>query len=221
MWVPTYKASSTPPIPKYFVLEYLQSSGTQYINTGYIPLADDAFLVRTKLISNTSSNYEALFGTRLTTYKYNAYAFFMRFNSTNKFCYNRTGVETSLSSNVVYDEAMLLYTNGSTVHWESATTNYTGSTTGTINDCVNPLFIFNLNTASTSGGATADTSPAYAQLYFFQVIRGGKTIYNYVPVLRLSDMSYGLYDKVNNVFYGNSGSGTFIGGSTTGEYIYE
>lgn len=29
------------------------------------------------------------------------------------------------------------------------------------------------------------------------------------------------YDKVNNVFYGNSGSGTFIGGSTTGEYIYE
>ena len=63
--------------------------------------------------------------------------------------------------------------------------------------------------------------PTTAKIAYCKLWDNDVLVRDYVPVLRLSDMSYGLYDKVNNVFYGNSGSGTFIGGSTTGEYIYE
>ena len=209
----------TPPIPRYFVLDYIQSTGTQYINTGYIPLANDVFEIKTKLISNTSNSYEALFGTRLTNYKSNAYCLFVRFNSSNKFTYNRTGAETGLS-NGIYDSVITITTSGQNISWTNGTNTYSGTTTGTVNDCVNPLFIFNANTASTAGGATADTSPAYAQLYSFIAKRTDENIHEYIPVRQLSDMTIGLYDKVNNIFYANAGSGTFTAGTWTGEVIY-
>ena len=39
-----------------------------------------------------------------------------------------------------------------------------------------------------------------------------KNWYDFIPMLKISDNTYGLYDLVHDVFYPNIGTGTFIGG---------
>ena len=63
----------------------------------------------------------------------------------------------------------------------------------------------------------------YAKLYRCKCIQGTTLIRDFVPVKRCSDGAIGLIDLVNNVFYGNNGTGTFKPGYKKGlqrlEYI--
>jgi hypothetical protein len=51
------------------------------------------------------------------------------------------------------------------------------------------------------------------KLYSFKLYDNGTLIRNYIPAKRASDSVIGLYDTVNNEFYENAGTGTFIAGS--------
>lgn len=53
------------------------------------------------------------------------------------------------------------------------------------------------------------------KLYSTKVYNGNTLVGNYIPVQRVSDSHYGLYDLVTNTFYGNNGTGTFTAGSVT------
>lgn len=63
----------------------------------------------------------------------------------------------------------------------------------------------------------------HARLYRCKCIQNSVLVRDFVPVKRCSDASIGLYDLVNNVFYTNSGTGTFVAGYKKGlqplEYI--
>lgn len=50
-------------------------------------------------------------------------------------------------------------------------------------------------------------------IWSFKIKNGNELIRNYVPCYRKSDNVVGLYDLVNNVFYTNAGSGTFLMGN--------
>lgn len=52
------------------------------------------------------------------------------------------------------------------------------------------------------------------KLYYYKLYDNGTLIRDFVPVKRISDNVYGLWDKVNEVLYENAGTGAFIGGPT-------
>lgn len=55
--------------------------------------------------------------------------------------------------------------------------------------------------------------PAFVgRIYALKVWKGGNLFADFIPARRNSDNVVGMYDAVNNVFYGNSGSGTFVAG---------
>ena len=50
-------------------------------------------------------------------------------------------------------------------------------------------------------------------LYNAYIVLNNEVVRNFIPCYRKSDGVRGLYDKVNNVFYTNSGTGTFAIGA--------
>ena len=194
--------------PKYSPVEYIEATGAAYLNTGYIPLANDIFEIKAKLVSNTAATYyySALFGSRqnIDNEFYNAYVFFERFRG-NQFCYNRTGDETIMSAEAIYDKVITITTDGASITWADGTNTYNGTAVGIPNDCVNPLFIFAINQSSTPGGASVDVATfATARLYSFIVKRNGEIIHDYIPIAKITTyVEYGLYDKINDIYITN------------------
>lgn len=59
-----------------------------------------------------------------------------------------------------------------------------------------------------------DSFGCHAKLWRCKCIQNNSLIRDFVPAIRNSDGAIGLIDVVNNVFYGNAGSGSFVAGGT-------
>ena len=59
----------------------------------------------------------------------------------------------------------------------------------------------------------------HAKLWRCKCIQNGSLIRDFIPAMRNSDGAIGLIDVVNNVFYGNAGSGVFYCNYTWLNYI--
>ena len=80
--------------------------------------------------------------------------------------------------------------------------------------------------AQTHGGADSAANISKLKLYYFNLFYNNNIIRKMIPALRNSDNVAGLYDLVNNEFYTNAGTGTFItgpkiGGTTANVKIYK
>lgn len=188
----------------YTPIEYIESTGTQSINTGYTPLAHDKIVVDCLVKLNDRVSYEALFGTRASSYMYNAYVFFTRFNASNIPTYNRTGAETQ-GSNMIYNERITLTTQDSVATWTNGTNTYTCTTTGTVEDCTYPLYVFDLN-----NGGPQDGSKSHVKLYSLKIYdENDNLVRDFTPVL-YSDGVAGLWENVESRPYYNQGTGEFL-----------
>ena len=122
----------------------------------------------------------------------------VKYNSTN---YVVTGQSTLFRYKVKLDKNNL-YVDGvlkNTWTYASFTTNYNAL-----------LFARKVN----SNGAIQERSKM--RLYNCKIWDNGTLIRNFIPCYRISDNELGLYDLVNNVFYTNQGTGTFIKGNIVG-----
>ena len=179
-------------------LEYIQSSGTQYINTGFKPnnntrVVMDLLYTGNESISNefgawNSSNNASFIC--LTTGKNNLYPFYG--NTSKQVLANRTARHTvDMDKNVV---------------------KMNGTTMITFNQmsfqCIYPMFLCCFNNA----GATENMTSM--RIYSCQIHDNGTLIRNYIPA-KLSDGTVGLYDKLNGLLYINSGTGTFEAGPSS------
>ena len=185
-------------------IEYLEGTGTQWINTGIKPNGDT--IVKADI--NISGAYAYLFGARNDT----SAACYMVSNNggSNKavFRYN-TSQGTGLAANAITGRCNLevrgnvLYVNGtSTVSRTAATftTNY-------------PLYIFAYNGA----GSLVGWNIASYKLYSFK-IDNGEEKRDFIPV-RVGNTGY-LFDKVSGELFGNSGTGSFVLGSDVAPAAY-
>lgn len=199
---------------RYTIVDYIQSSGTQYINTGYNLKAHDKVEVKLKVI-NRYDTYDSIFGARLSNANNNCYALFNVFANNQQWCFARTSSETAFNNfwalNVLYtittkDKDCVIQKEG-----ESANTYTTG---GTVEDCVNPCGLFTLNTSSSVDGFTADV-PSEIALYSFKIYDDNDIlIRSYIPVYDTVTEKYGVYELVTDKkFLGNIGSGNFTGGN--------
>lgn len=187
----------------YILLEYIESSGTQYINTGYKMTSNYEELNIKFRFLNSYSN-KTLIGTQdsqysdSTLYSINIYQnqLFVA-NSHNVLSWNAT-VGTDYEINISANE-----TNGSIlVNGTTSSFNIKGDI-----DKKDNILIFCGDVAGTPNLSQAIS----ARLYFCKIYDNGVLVRDFVPCKNSSGI-VSLYDKVGGKFYQNAGSGTFVSG---------
>ena len=183
----------------YTELEYIQSSGTQYINTGVNPNQNTRIICDTNLAKQNTAAW--LFGARNgsgdSTFG------FLTYQNAYRSDYN-TNQDQTISDT---------YTGFFTVDKDKNVTKINGETKitnagGTFQTSY-PLFLF----ANNNGGSVAGYSSCAIQAC--QIYDNGTLIRDYVPAKNSSGI-VGLYDVVNNEFYQNAGTGVFTAGPEVG-----
>jgi hypothetical protein len=197
------------PIPWYQQVQYIQSSWTQYINTGYIPSNNTKIeMSMWWFSSSTSSN--SLFGAR---YSWNTDAsigrwFWWSVNaSTSPYWYwwmfGRRYSSGNDNFNVFnwWDWWNHILSLDQSWFYQDGVKKYTPNTV-TFTSPVN-LYIFALN----NNGTLAEQTNY--KLYYFKVWGSWTLVRDFVPCYRVSDSVVWLYDLANKQFYTNSWSWTF------------
>lgn len=176
-------------------LEYIQSSGTQYINTGFRPNQDTRVVMDVDLLAGTA--WVALFGAReaATTKEYSvvtssATAINSRFNTSDV----SLTVSTVIGRYLIDKNKALCLINSSKLENTSSTFQPSYS-----------MYLF----AQNNGGVTWGL--AKVKLYYCKIYDNGMLVRDYIPA-KLSDGTVGLYDKLNGLLYINAGTGILVGG---------
>ena len=184
---------------QYQQVDYLKSTGTQYINTGYIPSGNDTVKCEFSIDSLTGVQaYQAPFGTRNSDGTTNN-AFAMSFNSTK--IYPSCGAEKNTDNVFAVNGSKYvveLSKDSFIIDGETKLTSFGGTKNFSY-----PFLLFARNRNDGAG------SFLNGKIYSLQLYNNGGTIYNFIPCYRVSDGVRGMYDTVNNKFYVNAGSGTF------------
>lgn len=173
-------------------LEYIQSSGTQYINTGFKPNQNTKIELDVLSAEGTSSNIPYIFGTQDSSNNY--------FVATWVLGYGNGMVTTGINLydgkfHVVKVENGALYKDGSIIAQRTASSFSIGV----------PIFLFAVNSSRQSMGYGA------CKLRSCKIYGNGTLVRDFIPCKNASGV-IGLWDDVNSVFYQNAGSGTFTAG---------
>lgn len=188
----------------YTQVEYIQSSGTQYINTGFKPNQDTRVIIDAQFVGTPDSGGSAVLGTRTGAGNAEFSVFYMPsqmfigYANAYKFAdwsYINSRLTIDINKNIT------TVTDGS--HTATVTQTYSSFT------AANNLYICTcINSGTPYTGATAFTG----KIYSCKVYNNGTLIRDFVPC-KNSTGAIGLYDLANSVFYANTGSGTFVSGS--------
>ena len=174
----------------YTELQYLESSGTQWIDTGVKP--DQTYALKIKFQTEQSSSggiavSDANWQSNGFGIWCNAAAFGNGTMQTTEW-HGTTPIEIELSQQG-------LFVNGN-LTWTPDTATFTVPANMT-------LFSLNRN------GSIAEKLTG--KIYFAQLFKAGKPVRNFIPCTNPSGIP-GLYDLVDGKFYGNSGTGVFLAG---------
>lgn len=190
--------------PPYTELEYIQSTGTQYIDTGFKPNNNSKVEINMYYKKGTSSNVGMfLYGAR----NEGAVAMFG--------CYIDASTDLSHGDRV---EARYGTQNASRLSISNASRHYfiqdknkfiiDNSTTQTLNTATFQtnynMTIFAMNTGGTVGTYTLNGN----RLYYMRIYDNGNLVRDFIPVLDSNNVPC-LYDKVTKSFFYNAGTGTF------------
>lgn len=177
----------------YIRLEYIQSTGTQYINSKFKANQDTRVVIDFEYISGdvVFGAYDAAgvngFGLQAVSNKW----------------YTYYGTSSGYSSTAVVANIRLV----ADVNKNVSTLNGAVLRTATANTFsgANPLIIFGLYNESAPGFLTA------LKIYSCQIYDNGTLARDFIPC-QTTYGTIGLWDDVNSVFYGNAGMGTFTAG---------
>lgn len=176
---------------EYQEVEYLESTGTQYIDTNLLYVADDRIEVDVAPVVITLDR--VVFG----SYTSAAYVELGILRSKFRFDISSTAT-TPITGNVRYK----VVKDGATWTVDGNTI----TTGGSNKDTTYPIYLF-----GRCFNGTADKMSSI-KVYSYKHIRNSVTIADYIPCYRKSDGVAGMYDVVNGVFYTNDGTGEFTVG---------
>lgn len=185
----------------YTQVEYIETTGTQYINTGFTP-NQNSRVILTLQLTQTSNNF---FGARSSA---TSNAFTMSTVKENGVDCWRHGYNTStINTNVAADT-----TNKHVVELNKNTMYVDGKLISTQTEAT-----FTCPVAA-SIGVIRSASNVYsggAKFYSCKIWDNGTLVRDYVPCTNSSGV-IGMYDVVYSKFYGNSGTGVFaVGGASS------
>ena len=203
-------------------LEYLESGGGSYINTGYIPVSATTADLRLRFTGNLpagSSGYmwKTVFGTRKSGVNNAWFGVFLKKDGNNVYFWRslRGDQDQVVTGNGVVTTGVDYYLKLD----KDGTSRINGKDFGggLAGDCVYPALLFAMNQDGENSpwlpAATAPDGGAGQRLYYCRFAEDGITVHDFVPAKRLSDGVLGMYDRTTGDFKTNAGSGTFTGGS--------
>ena len=179
----------------YTKLDYIESSGTQYINTGFKPNQNTRCVMD---IENLSSAQAAFFGARANQ-NAASFTYFSLTATTGRSDYGSSKQSMSFTNTVgrytVDQNKNVCTANGVTA-------------TGTANtfQLTNNLYLMAVNQAD------AAIQNAKLKLYSAKIYDNGTLVRDFIPCKNTTG-ALGLWDNVNSKFYANAGTGTFTTGS--------
>lgn len=179
---------------EYQEVEYIQSGGTQYIDTGINPKIKPRVVVNMMLLNSADKDYwgnKAIDGSAYYANFASGILMYYRYGKTNSI---NTGVSAPFNefhewdvSNAIYLDKVKLYTT-------------------------NNVYTYNANQSNIYLFKSARSYGNFRASYFI-LYDGDEKVREYYPCYRKSDNAIGLFDKVSNTFFPNLGSGVFIKGN--------
>lgn len=200
----------------YQEVEYIESTGTQYIDTGMsISSTDASFMSKLKFsVSSFTDGDQVILG---NTYQDNCMYWLPQFGGTTLRMFSRGNG----SGNIVYGPNLITNTIYNINSYTSETLQklviehnvYSKTTNLTMMDSQN-LYLFANNYKNT-------TVTAYSaiKLYKAQLYKSEQLVRDFIPCYRKSDNEIGLYDLVGKQFYVNQGTGAFLKGPNVNNTI--
>ena len=183
--------------PEYQQVEYIEGTGTQYINTNFYDAGKTDYELNFEL-TTIAHNYQMLLAAKK---KYQSFPKLFSNQddiTTLRLDTSSTNTITNVSAYTKYKLEVIgnkAYLDG--VEKLSFTRGY--------NTGQYPIWIFN--------APEEPTLIAAMKLYHLILYDDSVAVRNFIPCYRKSDNEIGLYDTVNDVFYTNAGTGTFLKGS--------
>lgn len=179
-------------------IEYIQSSGTQYIDSNFIPKATTRTIMKAEPMS--WSTWSAFFGTRNATFPTASQAYIAEIPAATLYCSDYFGSSLTAETPTVMQITNIDKNKNICSFNNIMITN----TSSTVNATTN-MFLLALNDVGTAKYFLS------AKLYSCQIYDGNTLVRDFIPIKTTTNI-YGLWDKVNKVFYKNAGTGTFNGG---------
>lgn len=195
-------------LPKeYQQVEYLEFTGTQYINTNI--LTKQALKVVSEFSTTTVNKW--FFGARKSQY-YDSltFGYFQIYN--NDYCaYHGFGGGTGRYIITLCPQdgnKHIVELSNNEYKIDNINQNlYKGTFTE----------FYNIYLGTINNDNTADYRMYVGNVYSFKIYDNDSLILNLIPCYRISDNEIGMYDVVNDVFYTNQGTGTFLKGADINE----
>lgn len=201
-------------------VEYLESTGTQYIDTGIVPTQTTRIKFAYMLTQTPTDGFAAAFGclgaTGGASSGENAYSGFALFNNPSVPVQARVGKSTaaniisdiSVAANVRYEGDVQfgrMQLNG---------TEYTQSGSGSWITMTRTICTH----AANDDSSTLSRRFVQARFFSFSIYDGSTLVRDFIPV-RKNGVGY-LYDKVSGKLFGNAGTGAFLYGGDVREVEY-
>lgn len=183
----------------YTQVEYIESSGSQYINTGVIGTSGLEAHIKVELTSNANS---AILSSVASTIR----IYLCQIDS-GKWGYGYNNYVASTSSvqvGVIYEIYSKMYA-GSQILRVNGEDVVTGSNGAAYNNNLN-LALLALN----ANGSIIEYCKA--KLYACKIYDNGTLVRDFVPCINANGVA-GLYDTVSGVFFENAGTGSFLAGN--------
>ena len=186
----------------YTKLAYIQSSGTQYVDSFFNPNQNTRVVMDVQLFSQ-ETQINGIFGVRDSSYPNEANKFIawsMSTGSSIRSDYFGTNANVSKSisivgTRIIVDKNRNICKFGSNVLINTSATG----------QCKKSIYLL-----CTNDGDNGANYYATANLYSCQIYDNDVLVRDYVPCINTSG-EVGLYDLVGKQFYGNAGTGVFIG----------
>ena len=187
---------------EYQQLEYIESTGTQYIETNYNPNNNTNVIYDFEYISGRADSYIPILGQRVTMGE-NLFSFWV--NSTSYNVAMNYGQSDTSGISETNGLGRHIYSNiGSKFYLDN---NIIASVDNNEFQSNYPISIFGLNT-----GSLTEIRQLNGRVYSLIIYENDKLVRNFIPCYRKLDNEIGLYDTIQAKFYTNSGTGVFASG---------
>lgn len=198
---------------EYIRLEYIQGTGTQWINTGYTPASTDTI---EEEVEFTGVGQNQAFWCARTDGAKATFTFFWLTGGL-RFDYNTTQHTIPLGTfTAAVGTRYKVKADGTTGNVTITYDTANGTTNNTVFTYTPASFTVGGTLSVLASQMKGSTSPGNYGLYKFYSLAitksDGTPAVNLVPAKRISDGVLGVYDTVRDVFKTNAGSGTFLGG---------
>lgn len=186
------------PVPYDAKIEYLESTGIQWINTGIIPDETTGIEAKVTCSNNTDSYFIGLRNNSSNTrwgagHSNNGFYWCYRTYQTSGRLW---GLDATIKLNYLNDKKFIATDGSTTVNVSLPSLSFTPA--------------YNIRLFG-SAGIVASYSKWSGKIYYTKITQGSSTIMDLIPV-RVGTTGY-MYDKVSGELFGNTGTGSFTLGN--------